>query len=256
MRTAATDLAPAPGGRLPDRPLFAIGDIHGHSDALAAILGRLRDVIETEFAGREVDVVYLGDYVDRGPDPRGVLELARDGLGLPQARETALMGNHDRFLIDAAGLRGAGYGLSDWAMWMANGGRETLKGFGFSAFSMPDPAALQGAIGHFSLSFLENLELSFRSGEVFCAHAGVDPAKPLDAQEEQDLLWIRGPFLLPAERPGEWPPGVTVVHGHTPNAFGMFAHRVGVDSGGYATRVFTALELSERGARFHHVDIE
>lgn len=256
MRFATTDREPLPHGRAPARPLIAIGDIHGYSDALAALQEQMRRLIETEYSGQAVDLVYLGDYVDRGPDPKGVIALVDQGLGIERVNEVALMGNHDWFLIAAAGLRGATLSSKEWGVWLANGGRETLEALDGLSYRSAEPARVREALGPRLCARLEALELSFATGRVFCAHAGVDPKKALDKQTQQNLLWIRGDFLLPAEKDGPWPPDVTVVHGHTPNAYGLFPHRIGVDTGGFATGVFSAVEVTEAGVRFHHLDRE
>ncbi len=253
MRTTITDWEKLPQDRRPARPLFAIGDVHGHSDALAAQFDHLRAIIEQEHAGQDVDVVFLGDYVDRGPDPNGVLELIHDGLDLAHVHEAALIGNHDWMLMAAAGIRGLFLDVDDWAVWLGNGGRETLAGLGGINWRKATPERVQEGLSPKALATLNALGYSFRSGDILCVHAGVDPDRPLDAQRERDVLWIRDPFLRPAERATEpWAPGVTVVHGHTPNAYGVFAHRIGVDTGGYSTGIFTAVEIRTDGLRFHH----
>lgn len=253
MRTTITDWETLPQDRRPARPLFAIGDIHGHSDAVAAQLEHLRGIIEREHGDDPVDVVFLGDYVDRGPDPLGVLERVHDGLDLPNVQEAALIGNHDWMLIAAAGLRGLALDVDDWAVWLGNGGRETLAGLGGINWRRATPERVREGLSDKAIALLERLGYSFRSADILCVHAGVDPLRPLDAQRERDVLWIRDPFLRPAERENEpWAPGVTVVHGHTPNAYGVFAHRIGVDTGGYSTGIFTTVEIRPEGLRFHH----
>lgn len=252
MRSFTKDWEPLPQDRRPARPLFAIGDVHGHSDALAAQLQHIRDVIEKDHGERPVDLVYLGDYVDRGPDPVGVLELVADGLGLPSVQESALMGNHDWLLMAAAGVRDLAMEVDDWAVWIGNGGRETLEALGGLSFQTATPERINAGLGAKARAMLERLTYSFRSGDVLCVHAGVDPDRPLQSQRERDVLWIRDSFLRPAERSGEWAPGVTVVHGHTPTAYGVYPHRVGVDTGGYQSGVFSAVEITPDGLRFHH----
>lgn len=254
MKTLMTPFQSAPGGRTPERPLFAIGDLHGHADALDLLLERIRSVLADEYAGVEVDLVYLGDFVDRGPDPWVTLDRARLGLGDPLVRETALMGNHDRYLVQAAGLAGRSMDFTDWAIWLANGGRETLAGLGDLTYRSATPEALRNALGPALMAFLGALQPNYRSGGVYCAHAGVDPDIALEDQTEHALLWIREPFLSAAARAGgPWPFEVTVVHGHTIGAHGVFANRIGVDTGGFMTGVFTAVEIGDRGARFHHI---
>lgn len=253
MRMAVTEFSPLSPDRRAPNPLIAIGDIHGYPDALARLLDHLGEMIARDYGDAPVDLVFLGDYVDRGPDPLGVLALIREGLGRPNVSETALMGNHDRFLIAAARLRGLQMDMTEWAVWLANGGRETLAAMGDLTYMTARPERVQAALGPENVALLEGLSLTKRCGDFLCVHAGVDPQKPLDQQSERDLIWIREPFLVPAERAeGPWAPGVTVIHGHTPGAYGVFPHRIGCDTGGYSTGVFTALEIRDGQARFHH----
>ncbi len=253
MRAWSTEPQPLPNGRAPARPLYAIGDAHGHSDALAALFRLLADRIRSERAGAAVDVVVLGDLVDRGPDPRGCLSLAAEGVDAPGARTIALLGNHDWFLAAAAGLRGLRLDQTDWGVWMDNGGVETAEALGLSPSSLT-PEAVRAALGGELCALIEGMPLSFATGDVFCAHAGVRPERAIADQSEEDLIWIREPFLSAGADPAHpWPLGVTVVHGHTPRAWGVFPHRIGADAGGYQSGLFTAVEVDSEGVRLHCV---
>lgn len=253
MRILKTPPEPMIVRRDPARPLFAIGDVHGHADALSVLLGYLDAEIEARYRHDEIDLVFLGDFVDRGPQPLETLRLVARGLERPLVRETALMGNHDFFLVAAARLAGRKMGPTDWATWMANGGGETLQGLGARG-QIPSAASLQEALGEDLCAFLGGLSLTYRSGDILCVHAGVDPARELDEQIEQDLIWVREPFLsLAADAEAPWTIGVTVVHGHTPSAWGAFAHRIGADTGGYSSGVFTAVEIWDGAVQFHHL---
>lgn len=252
MRIITTPEHPLPIPRAPERPLFAIGDIHGYADALEALLAHLDRVIEARYPGQEVDLVFLGDFIDRGPQPMETLRLAARGLGRAQVRERALMGNHDLFLIEAARLAGRKPNAPNWATWMANGGVETLRAFGVPAGFSATPTQLREALGEELCAFLSGLGLTYRSGDFLCVHAGIDPVRELDEQTEQDLVWIREPFLtLATDEEAPWTVGVTVVHGHTPAGFGVFAHRICVDSGGYSSGAFSAVEIWDGVARYH-----
>ena len=256
MRLAVTEFTMLAPRRTAPRPLFAIGDVHGHAAALSPLLEHLGRVIDAEYGADAVDLVHLGDYIDRGPDPLGVLALLRTGLGRANVHERALMGNHDWFLIAAARLREQTLSLDEWAVWLRNGGRQTLTALGLS-YMTARPERLREALGAENVALLERLELSARFGDVLCVHAGVAPETPLEEQRMQDLIWIREPFLEPAEKAdGPWAPGVAVVHGHTPSAYGIKAHRIGVDTGGFSTGVFSAVEIRDGSARFHHLIVE
>ncbi|MCI4665831.1 MAG: metallophosphoesterase [Neomegalonema sp.] len=257
MRIALTEPKPMRIRRDPERPLFAIGDIHGYASALEALQLHLARHIAETYPGQAVDVVYLGDFIDRGPDPMEVLKLVNQGIGMPHVHETALMGNHDYFLVAGAELAGYKASYTDWAMWIANGGPETLRAFGLSYPLSNAAEKLRNVLGRELCEFLSELKLSYRSGDVFCVHAGVDPARALDDQIENDLIWVRDPFLSLAEdAEAPWTIGVTVVHGHTPHAYGAFANRIGCDTGGFATGVFTAVEIWDGNWRFHQAELK
>ncbi len=251
MRIELSDVFAPPGGRLPARPLFAVGDIHGHLDPLVALLEHLYAYIPETYGDTAVDLVFLGDYVDRGPEPLGVLECLQIGLDLPNVRQTNLLGNHDWFLAEAAELFDEELDAQGWSTWLANGGEETLEGAGLRS-GYATPQELREALGPSICALLRELDYSFRSGDVLCVHAGVEPGTPLEAQKKRDLLWIREPFLSWDKDPNtRWEHPVTVVHGHSPHANGVFSHRIGVDTGGFSTGVFTVLELNETEGRFH-----
>ncbi|MEO1330400.1 MAG: metallophosphoesterase family protein [Pseudomonadota bacterium] len=252
MRPGLAGAGPLPNGRAPKRPLFAVGDIHGHLDALEALLERLATVVEERHAGREVDLVFLGDLIDRGPDPIGCLRRAAKGL--PGCETRLLLGNHDWYLAAAAGLRGARMTPDERWSWTEWGGAETLQAIGLSDRAARDPDAVRKAIGAEACVILEGMDLYFQSGRVLCVHAGLDPDLPLSQQSERDMMWIRGPFLRAGEDPEHpWPLRLTVVHGHTPDAWGIKPHRIGVDTGGYATGAFTAAEIAADGVALHSV---
>ena len=242
---AAPPVAQAPAVAPEGERIYAIGDVHGRADLLQPLLAHVLTAAARPGAPR-VRVVGLGDYIDRGPASREVLDLL---AALRTTRATAcdlLMGNHEeslkRFLEDPA-LGSA---------WCGFGGRETLASYGIEAPLRQDDAtgwrdardALDRALpdGHHAL--LDALQFSAEAGGYLFVHAGVRPGVPLDAQDPEDLLWIRDRFLRHRgvhER--------TVVHGHTPARAPHVDHRrIGVDTGAYATGVLTAVVL-ERDRR-------
>lgn len=226
--------------------VYAIGDIHGRADQLEILLRRIerdpRDADEHPLA------VFLGDYVDRGPQVRETLELLSSGP-LPGFECRFLMGNHEEALLQF--LDGGGEALSPW---LSFGGEATLLSYGVprpaGGYAAGDPQALRAELGQRipprHLAFLRGLALSCRHGELFFVHAGVRPGVPLDRQAPEDLLWIREPFLGSEEDHG-----MVVVHGHSvihrPEIRG---NRVAVDTGAYATGVLTAAVFSAKGVRF------
>jgi serine/threonine protein phosphatase 1 len=239
---------PAPPALAAGTVLYAIGDIHGRIDLLHALTRMIADDAASRAAPRRI-VVYLGDYVDRGPDSRAVIERL---LHQPMAgfESVHLKGNHEdfmlRFLDDAA----VGPG------WLAYGGRETLASYGIEPPPPHGPVEdlfraqheLNERLPPDHLDFLRALKLSHQEGDFFFAHAGVRPGVALERQREQDLLWIRDEFLL-----SQVPFGRVVVHGHTivpepeqrPN-------RIGIDTGAFASGRLTALVAEGDAQSFLH----
>ena len=171
---------------------YAIGDIHGALHKLRKLIARC----EEHAAGRPRSYVFVGDYIDRGPDSSGVIRfLIELNEKLPDGIVT-LMGNHESILlsiIDGAALA---------ENWYWQGGKETLRSYGVA-----DPRALP----HEHVDWLRGLRMSHDDGRRFFVHAGIDPDMPLDAQDDYDLLWIREPFLSDRRDYGR-----LIVHGHTP----------------------------------------
>ena len=206
--------------------VYAIGDIHGQYALLMAALERIQ-----KDGGSGSQVVFLGDYVDRGPESRQVIEFLSTETN---PSWVFLKGNHDRlmewFIQDPP--RHDPYLLVGYH-WLHErlGGVETLASYGVTDVDgrrMFDVAAqARQAIPQAHQSFLTDLELSCRTQDHFFAHAGIRPGISLDAQHETDLLWIRQDFhKSPANH------GALIVHGHTPvKKATHYGNRVNLDSG-------------------------
>lgn len=212
--------------------IYAIGDIHGQLGKLKAA----HDLIAADRAAlgdRSAEVVHVGDLVDRGPDSRGVVDFLIDGLARGEPW-IMLKGNHDRmfegFLGDPdhydPGLR---IGLH----WIEPrlGGDETLRSYGVegvgerSLFDLHDAARLAVPAAH--RDFIRSLRLMHRSADAVFVHAGIRPGQPLEAQSEDDLLWIRREFL---DDPRDH--GALIVHGHTPvDEVTHYGNRLNIDTG-------------------------
>ncbi len=226
--------------------LYAIGDIHGRTDLLHELL----TLIERDAAavgGRRKTLVFLGDYVDRGPDSRGVIDFL--SARLPNEFDAHfLKGNHEQFLLDF---------LDDptWLdAWLHNGGEATLLSYGVDVDGLkrrgPEPEAwreaFRRAIPEQHLRFLRRLELQYQVGDYVFVHAGVRPGVPLSEQRPADLLWIRHEFLRSQE-----PFGKIVVHGHTPERAPVVrSNRIGIDTGAVFTGCLTALRLETETRTF------
>jgi serine/threonine protein phosphatase 1 len=216
--------APPSGTRV-----YAVGDIHGRVDLLRILNGLIHEDAYARQAPRNV-VVYLGDYVDRGEDSRGVIDLLlREPL--PGFERVHLKGNHEEVMIRF---------LEDTALgqnWLAFGGMDTLASYGVRP---PVPGcsrteleraqrelALNLPRAHFE--FLRDLPLTHEEGDYFFAHAGVRPGIKLDQQEAKDLLWIREEFLQSDENLGK-----VVVHGHSiTEEPTVRRNRIGIDTGAF-----------------------
>jgi serine/threonine protein phosphatase 1 len=198
---------------------YAIGDIHGCHDLLTALLAGVRD----HAAGRPYRLVFLGDYIDRGPDSAAVIATVRALQAQSPEAVTCLMGNHEMMLLAAA----RDPSLIGW--WLGNGGGATLAAFGVSALDGLPPDVL---------AWLGSLSIDHEDARRIYVHAGLDPARPRRAQTEHDRLWIREPFLSVDHDFGKH-----VVHGHTPVRAALpevRAHRTNLDTGAVYGGVLTA----------------
>jgi serine/threonine protein phosphatase 1 len=226
--------------------VYAIGDIHGRLDLLERAIAAIeRDV---EGHGPAALTVTLGDYIDRGPESRGVLDrLAANPFPTPHV---ALKGNHEAFL--AAFLADPTLG----PQWCQFGGLETLHSYGvpvsrsvFGRSYVKAAQALGAALPASHVNFLQSLKSSHSHGKYFLCHAGVRPGVPLDRQDEHDLLWISGEFLN-----SDMNFGKVVVHGHTPvEQPEVLPNRINIDTGAFASGRLTCVALDEDGHRFLRV---
>lgn len=216
--------------------LYAVGDIHGRADLLRQVHERIDRDWQARPTARRLEI-YLGDYVDRGPDSAAVIEMLR--VRAMRTRIMALRGNHEAVL-----LRFLDGKISD-REWLEWGGAATALSYGVNpSREAIVSAAMSRAIPLADTEFLRLLRPSFRYGPYFFAHAGIMPNRALEEQVEDDLLWIRKPFL---DHAGSF--GAIVVHGHTPNAEPQFRpNRINLDTGAYATHRLTCLRLDSSGA--------
>ncbi|WP_337187347.1 metallophosphoesterase family protein [Phenylobacterium sp.] len=226
--------APSTGGRL----VYAIGDVHGHAVVLDDLLGQIAADVEASRPHEAPRLVFLGDYVDRGPDSRAVIDRILALVESGGFEVTALKGNHEdallKFLDDPA------YAMS----WIENWGETTLRAYGIDPPWRADGGAqvrerFVAAFPDAHRAFLHGLSLRCEIGDYLFVHAGVRPDVPLEAQADRDLMWIRYDFL---ESDVDF--GKVVVHGHTPAPRPQIrANRIGIDTGVYYTGVLTAVRL-------------
>jgi len=243
QRPKVREPAPSTGGRL----IYAVGDVHGRLDVLGPLLRDIaEDAVASPGAARPL-LIFLGDYVDRGPASKGVIDLILEMRSWAKFEVRALKGNHEEALLQF--LAEPTFGQT----WLDHGGAATLASYGVQPPAQrTDPAAWQAARDAFAAAlpaehkaFYESLELMVTVGDYAFVHAGVRPGVPLAEQAERDLLWIRQEFL--AER-GRFEK--VIVHGHTPmEAPQLTPSRLGVDTGAYATGVLTAVRLEGEDQR-------
>lgn len=207
---------------------YAIGDIHGRRDLLDTLL----DLIDADATARGAcaKIVFTGDYVDRGPQSRGVIERLMAGPRRPGDVFVPLRGNHDDLFIQAVTI---GDGLPDWAWEMFWG---TIGSYGWTRETLDRTDDRL----HTHAAFLAGLPLTHDDGINLFVHAGIRPGVPLDRQTTHDLTWIREGFL---DHAGALPR--LIVHGHT--IMGdrpvVTANRVSIDTGAYKSGILTAAVL-------------
>ncbi|MEQ8935084.1 MAG: metallophosphoesterase family protein, partial [Amphiplicatus sp.] len=222
--------------------LYAVGDIHGCAGQLDALLTQ----IQAEPAeGLEKRIVFLGDYVDRGPDSRSVIDRLV-AVRQEQPQTVFLKGNHEAAMLDFLNAPDA---EASWLNW---GGAETLQSYGITQIFNREPhlvaAEFADHLPAAHCAFFDGLELYSVAADYLFVHAGVRPGVPLEAQEERDLLWIRGEFhnALPERRPEKF-----VVHGHHPVKKPLDAGwRIDVDTGACYGGKLTAVVLEGTNRRF------
>jgi serine/threonine protein phosphatase 1 len=193
---------------------YAIPDLHG----MLSMLVRALKEIDRDAAGRSRKIVFLGDYVDRGPDSRGIVDLLRSGPSSSMETWVNLRGNHDQWLID--GVRGDAKARKDS---IANGAYETYRQYMRSRRDV-DWDSLRRDV-----DLLDGFAHHHDDGHRFFVHAGAMPGVALESQDPFDLMWIRDEFL---ESDHDF--GRVIVHGHTIQRTPTILHnRVSIDTGAY-----------------------
>ncbi len=199
--------------------IYAIGDVHGCKEKLEELLNKIKPVPEDT-------LVFLGDYIDRGPDSKGVINLL---IELSQKNRTIfLRGNHEWMFLEFYYKRDD----ESWTRWEYNGARKTLESYG-GIDNIPSE----------HLKFIENTKIYHTEGKYLFVHAGVKPAVPLEKQNEMDMMWIRREFI-------NYPnplKGYTVVFGHTPQEEPLIqSDKIGIDTGCVYGRKLTCIRVEDR----------
>jgi serine/threonine protein phosphatase 1 len=186
---------------------YAIGDIHGQYELMQLALAE----IETRQPSGAL-VIFLGDYIDRGPQSKEVIEALMAGPRRECDKWVCLTGNHEDMMLQAHADK------SKWMWWVRNGGETALQSFG-------------GELPHNVCDWCAALPIFHETEHHFFVHAGVWPGRDMADQRAEDMLWIRDRFL---DYEGDF--GKHVVHGHTPNRYAQtFNNRTNLDSGAFFT---------------------
>lgn len=221
----------------PGLRVYAVGDVHGRADLLEQLFSGIDADLAANPTPRAVQV-FLGDYIDRGPASRIVLDLL---IARSRRHETVfLKGNHEALLEQF--LRKP----ETLAMWRQVGGIQTLQSYGIRPSFNPDAAEqaalaarLADVLPPVHMQFLGDLKRSFSCGDFFFVHAGVRPRVPLSQQTDEDLFWIREKFLRFPEKFEK-----IIVHGHTPVPEVEFhSNRINIDTGAFATGRLSCLRV-------------
>ena len=228
-----------------DTRVYAIGDIHGRLDLLNELLTLIEDDAQ-DYTGRKI-AVFLGDYIDRGPDSKGVIDRLMQPL--PADLEPVyLKGNHEAAMLHFFGSLETGAG------WMRYGGLETLRSYNIPmqpGIATPErltelQRSLQARFPAHHREWLDSCAISYELGDYYFVHAGIRPDVPLTDQSDHDRLWIRDAFL-------SWRGGgleKMIVHGHTISRdVEIHPHRIGIDTGAYSSGRLTSIVLEESRCR-------
>jgi serine/threonine protein phosphatase 1 len=219
-----------------DTRIYAVGDIHGRADLLIEIIARIDEDLQRRPVRHAIEV-YLGDYIDRGPASKTVIDLL--AVRLVKNRAVCLRGNHEAlmedFLRDPSNLR----------PWLQLGGLQTLASYGVHS----RPRGTENEIDLYRRFwnafprehelFLQCLRYSFYCGDFLFVHAGIRPDIPIEQQDLDDLLWIRHEFLNSAKHHEKF-----VVHGHTPVPHpDIRQNRINIDTGAWRTGTLTCIAI-------------
>jgi serine/threonine protein phosphatase 1 len=206
--------------------IFAIGDIHGCNDKLDTLIEKL------QIDPTEDTLLFIGDYVDRGPDSKEVINSILE-IRKTVENVVCLKGNHEQMFLNYYCER------RDEELFMHNGGLRTLISYGF----MKEGRAENLVVPEDHMQFFTTLRLYYETDDYIFVHAGLRPGIPLDQQDVHDLLWIRYDFI---NSPYDF--GKTVVFGHTPISYALphvDKNKIGIDTGAVFGGKLTCLELPE-----------
>jgi serine/threonine protein phosphatase 1 len=227
--------------------VYAVGDVHGCLAELDQLLAMIKDDLK-EHPVKSHHIIFLGDYVDRGPDSAGVINRLI-ALQKTQTNVVCLKGNHEdkfiEYLNNPKKLAPA---------FFAYGGIETAQSYGINTKLLEEPLENAMIIGMQILDVITNAHMEFliklpssnSIGDYFFCHAGIRPGVKLKDQSSHDLMWIRQDFLYHPNLHKK-----IIVHGHTPNFEPeVMSNRINVDTKCYDSGVLSCLVLQKKTHRF------
>jgi len=205
--------------------IYAIGDIHGNLDLLERLMDHLQPDLNRD------QLVFMGDYIDRGLHSKGVVDyVLRLRRRPPPEQVICLKGNHEAMFLNF--LQG-----EDIELFLVNGGVSTIRDYWGDDWEDPDDLVLP--LDH--RRFFEELRLYYETDNYLFVHGGLKPGVPLTEQSEEDLLWIRGDFIVSMEDFGK-----KVIFGHTPFSRPLvMPNKIGIDTGAAYGNLLTCLKLPE-----------
>jgi len=230
-----------------DGTVYAIGDVHGKLDLLKGLIARLRTDIAREGTAGPKRLIFMGDYVDRGEDSRGVLRYLSE-LTIPDCEIIFLRGNHEQQMIDFVD------DPINKRRWLDWGGMETLQSFNrppiFATASdeeLTQAAKAFGTVLGDLRQFVDDQTVYWwRVGNVVFSHGGMEPSLPIDEQNVKSLLWGSQAFMEHGGPPGYW-----YVHGHViHDKPAIIGNRIAVDTGAYSSGILTAARITNDGCAF------
>jgi serine/threonine protein phosphatase 1 len=205
--------------------IYAIGDIHGHLDSLERLMEKIQPDLEKD------QLVFMGDYIDRGPNSKGVVDyILRLRNAAPRQNVVCLKGNHEAMFLNF--LKG-----EDMELFLLNGGLSTIKEYWGRNWDQLEKLVLPPD----HEAFFRELPLYYETPDYIFVHGGLKPGVPLEEQDEEDLLWIRGEFITALDDFGR-----KVVFGHTPFRQPLvLPNKIGIDTGAVYGNVLTCLKLPQ-----------
>jgi len=240
--------SPAPIPLAEGLRIYAIGDIHGRFDLLQELVSEIRRDLERDRPERTIEI-FLGDYIDRGPQSREIVDWLIETPPMTDER-ICLLGNHEDILLHALD------DTSAMTNWLYNGGGETLlsygvkvRGFGGESSLIELQQGLRAALPGSHLEFFASLRRMVDFSPYLFVHAGIRPGRAIEDQDPEDLVWIREPFLH-----SDADLGRIVVHGHTPAMHPeVRKNRINIDTGAVFRGCLTCAVLEGADLRFLQV---